>query len=137
MTATLLYRVASMLLVLFATGHTFGFLNFKAPTPEGMGVRQAMTDVVFPLRGKNYSYSGFYTGFGLFITADLLFAAFLAWHLGTLAAVNPSAIGLLGWAFCGVQIASLVLSWMFFFPVTAVFSGVVAVCLGAAAWLVR
>jgi len=137
MTATLLYHIASVLLVLFAAGHTFGFLKFKAPTPEGLGVRQAMTDVVFPLRGKNYSYSGFYTGFGLFITIDLLFSACLAWRLGTLAATDPSAIGLLGWAFCGVHVAGIVLSWLFFFPVTAGFSGVVAVCLGAAAWLVK
>lgn len=137
MNATLLYRIASGLLLLFAAGHTLGFLRFKAPTPAGVGVRQAMTDVLFQLGGKNYSYSGFYTGFGLFITVDLLFSAFLAWHLGTLAAVNPSAIGLLGWAFCGVQLAGLVLSWMFFFPVTAAFSGVVALCLAAAAWLVK
>lgn len=89
MTATLLYRVASALLVLFAAGHTFGFL------------------------------------------------AFLAWHLGNLARTNPPAIGGLGWAFFAVQVAILVLSWIYFFTAPIVFSGLVAACAGGAAWLVR
>ena len=137
MSATLLYRLASILLVLFAAGHTFGFLKFKAPTPEGVAVREAMEKTVFEFRGKKYSYHGFYLGFGLFITVHLLFSAFLSWHLGTLARSHPAAIGPLGWTFCAVQVAGLVLSWMFFFPATAVFSGVVALCLAGAAWLVK
>ncbi len=70
------------------------------------------------------------------MTAYLLFAAFLAWHLGALARSSPQAIGLLGWAFFLVQVASLVLSWVYFFAVPAAFSGLVAVCVGWAAWLV-
>ncbi len=135
MTATLLYRLASVLFVIFAAGHTVGFLKFKPPTPEGIAVRESMIKVVFPFRGKNYSYHGFYTGFGLFITVELIFSAYLAWHLGTVARANPGAIGGLGWIFCASQVASLVLSWMFFFPVTAVLSGILAVCLGWAAWV--
>jgi hypothetical protein len=42
MTATLLYRISAFVLVLFAAGHTLGFLKFKAPTPEGVAVQQAM-----------------------------------------------------------------------------------------------
>jgi hypothetical protein len=30
------FRIASILLLIFATGHTFGFLTFKAPTPDGV-----------------------------------------------------------------------------------------------------
>ncbi len=137
MSATLLYRIASVLLLLFAAGHTFGFLNFKPPTPEGMTVHDAMKHVRFEVRGKSYTYDGFYTGFGLFVTAFLLFSAFLSWHLGSLAASTPAAIGVLGWAFFGLQVVCLVLSWMFFFPPTVIFSVLVAVCLGWAAWLVR
>jgi len=104
------------LLVLFAAGHTFGFLKFKPPTPEGLAVRDAMRTVHFPVGGKSFSYGGFYTGFGLFVTAYLLFSAFLAWHLGALAATNHQSIGALGWAFSGVQVASLILSWIYFAP---------------------
>jgi hypothetical protein len=137
MNASTLYRIASVLLVLFAAGHTFGFLKFKAPTAEGVAVREAMAKVVFSVGGRTFSYERFYVGFGLFITVSLLFSAFLSWHLSALASRNPEAIGALGWVFFVVQIASLVLSWLFFFPITAVFSGLVALCLGWAAWLVK
>jgi hypothetical protein len=93
MKATLLYRIASVLLILFAVGHTIGFLKFKPPTAEGLAVHDAMNKVHFQVRGKNYSYGGFYVGFGLFNSVYLLFSALLAWHLGSLAARNPQAIG--------------------------------------------
>jgi hypothetical protein len=93
MTATLLYRISAFVLVLFATGHTLGFLTFKAPTAEGVAVQQAMDNVRFSMGGKSLTYGDFYRGFGLFCTAYLLFAAFLAWHLGTMARSAPQAIG--------------------------------------------
>ena len=134
MTATLLYRIAAVIFILFAAGHTFGFLKFKAPTPEGEAVRTGMSRVAFKVGAKEFTYGGFYRGFGLYITAYLLFSAFLAWQLGTMARQAPQAIGLLGWMFCALQVAGLVLSWIYFFPVTVVFSAVVAGCLGWAAW---
>ena len=47
MRATILFRIASVVFLLFAFGHTFGFLNFKPPTVEGVAVKKAMSDVVF------------------------------------------------------------------------------------------
>jgi len=91
--ATLLYRIASVLLVLFAAGHTFGFMRFKPSTPDALAVRDAMNNVHFQVRGANFSYGGFYTGFGLTITVYLLFSAFLAWHLGGLARAHPDVVG--------------------------------------------
>ena len=136
MNATAFYRIASVLLILFAAGHTFGFLSFKPPSPEALAVRDSMNNVHFQVRESSFSYGGFYKGFGLYVTAYLLFSAFLAWHLGALARSNPQAIGALGWAFCAVQVASLVLSWIYFSAAPAAFSAVVAACLGWAAWLV-
>lgn len=137
MPATLLYRIASFLFIFFAAGHTFGFLKFTPPTPEGLAVRDSMNRVRFQVQGKTFSYGGFYTGFGLYITVYLLFSAFLSWHLGSLAGSDPQAIGALGWAFVAVQVASFVLSWMYFAPLTAVLSALVAICLGWGAWLVQ
>ncbi len=137
MSATLLYRIASVLFVLFAAGHTVGFLKFQPPTPEGLAARDAMNNVYFEVSGARFSYGGFYVGFGLYVTVYLLFAAFLSWHLGGLASQNPQAIGALGWMFFAVQVASLVLSWKYFFLPPTVLSGLVAVCLGWAAWLVQ
>ena len=137
MKATLLYRLASGLLVVFAASHTYGLLTFRASSPEVRGVRQAMNDVHFQFMGVDCSYGGFYIGFGLLFTAYLLFSAFLAWHLGGLARKNPQTIGALGWSFFTVQVANLALSWMYFFPAPAVVSALAALCLGWAAWLVK
>ncbi len=134
--ATLLYRIGAVLLLLFAAGHTFGFLNFKPSTAEGRAVWDAMQSVHFQVRGMDLSYGGFYTGFGLSVTVYLVFLALLSWHLGTLANTNPYTIGFLGWAFCAVQVALLVLSWIYFAAAPAILSGLLAVCLGWAAWLV-
>jgi len=134
--AITLYRIASVFFILFAVGHTVGFLRLKPPSPEARVVFDGMNNVHFQVRGSSFSYGGFYRGFGLTITVYLLFSAFLAWHLGTLASSNPQAIGLLGWIFMVVQVASLVLSWKYFSAAPAMLSAIVAVCLGWAAWLV-
>jgi len=136
-TATLLYRIAAIVLVLFAAGHTFGFLTFRPSSAEGLAVYNAMNSVPFDFNGAVRSYSEFYTGFGLLVTAYLLFCAFLAWHLGGLAASQPKAIGVLAWAFVTVQLANLVLSVLYFFFVPALLSAVILVCLLSAAWQLR
>jgi hypothetical protein len=136
MKATLLYRIASGLFVLFAAGHTVGFLLFTPPSPEALAVRDAMNHVRFQVQGSSFTYGGFYTGFGLYATVYLLFSAFLAWRLGDLARTNPQAIGALGWVFVAVQVASLILSWKYFLLPPVILSALVAACLGWAAWLV-
>jgi len=134
--ATSLYRIASVFFILFAAGHTFGVLSLKPPSEEARAVFDGMNNVHFQVRGTSFSYGGFYRGFGLSITLQLLFSAFLAWHLGTLASSDPRAIGLLGWVFVVVQVAGLILSWKYFSAAPAMLSAIVAVCLGWAAWLV-
>jgi hypothetical protein len=134
MTATLLYRIAAGVLLLFAVGHTLGFLTFRPASAEGLAVYDAMNSVRFEFDGAAHSYAGFYTGFGLTVTAYMLFSAFLAWHLGSLAARQPQAIGALAWVFAAVQVACLVLSVLYFFLVPIVFSAVVVACLVGAAW---
>ena len=133
MKATSLYRTAAILFLLFAAGHTVGFLSLKPPTAEALAVRDAMNQVHFVIGGSSFSYGGFYTGFGLYVTAYLLFSAFLSWHLGNMAVSHPAAIGGLGWIFCAIQVASLALSWTYFSTGPAVFSALVAICLGLAA----
>lgn len=137
MTATALYRIAAVLFILFAAGHTFGFLSFKPASPEGLAVRDAMNNVHFEVKGSSFTYSKFYVGFGLYATLYLLFSAFLAWYLGDLARSNPSVIGALAWVFVAVQIGSLVLSWKYFLLPPVILSGLVAACLAWAGWLAR
>ena len=135
--ATLLYRIASGVLVLFAAGHTFGFLRFKPSSPKALAVRESMDSVRFQVGRSTFSYGGFYKGFGLYITVYLLFAAFLSWRLGALAGADPRAIVALGWAFFAVQVASLVLSWIYFSAPPAILSALLAIGLGWAALLTQ
>jgi hypothetical protein len=136
MSATASYRIAAILFVLFAAGHTVGFLTLTPPTAEALAVRDAMNKVHFEVGGASFSYGGFYRGFGLSITEYLIFSAFLAWHLGKTAAAYPAAVGMLGWIFFAVQIAGLALSLKYFSLPPAILSALVAICLGWAAWSV-
>jgi hypothetical protein len=137
MTATLLYRIAAGLFVFFAAAHTVGFLRFTPPTPEGKAVFASMDDVTFQVGRGTYSYGRFYVGFGLYVTVYLLFSAFLAWHLGGLAATTPRAIGALGWVFFALQLTTLVISWIHFSPPPVVTSAVIAACVGWAVWITK
>src|SRR5262245_49527840 len=121
MKATWLYRTAAVVFILFALGHTFGFLNFRPDTTEGVAVYNAMNSVHFKIGNGDFTYAKFYVGFGLSVTAYMLFSAFLAWHLGGLAGKHPEAVGFLGWGFFVVQLACLVLSCIYFFTVPIIF----------------
>jgi hypothetical protein len=132
--ANRLYKIASVLMVLFTLGHTYGFLNFMPPTPEGRAVLDSMNHVYFQVKGATFSYGGFYRGFGLAISVDGLFKALVTWHLGTLAGSNPQAIGLLGWGLVVVHIAMLILSLRFFAIAPAVANGLLVILLAAATW---
>jgi hypothetical protein len=123
-----LYRIAAVVMVLFAAGHTFGFLTLQPPTPEALAVHQGMMNVHFRLNNGEFSYDGFYVGFGLSITAYMLLCAFLAWHL----AKHPDRA--IGWALFAVQASGLPLSWMYFPIAPTVFSAALAVLLCFAAW---
>jgi len=78
MKAAVLYRIAAVLLIIFAAGHTVGFLKFRPETPEGRAVFESMNNVQFQIGRGSFSYGGFYTGFGLFATLYLLFSAYVA-----------------------------------------------------------
>jgi hypothetical protein len=136
MKATWLYRIAAILLVLFAAGHTVGFLKFVPATPEGKAVIESMNTVTLQ-PGAPYTYGGFYRGFGLFATVYFLFAAFVAWHLGSLARKLPAAASSLPWIFFFAQLVGLALTWKYFPPPPVVFSSLTALCTGWAALLVR
>lgn len=127
-----LYRIIAVIFVLFAAGHTVGFLTFKAKTAEGIAVRQAMDRVDID---SGSTYGGFYSGFGLSISATMLFYAFLAWGLGDLVAQKPRAIEFIAWSFFAFQLPGVVLAFLYFPGPPIIFSLITAVFLGWAAWL--
>jgi hypothetical protein len=137
MKATVWFRVSAIVLLLFAAGHTFGFLAFKPPSAEGLAVLDAMNRVHFQLGHSSFSYGHFYVGFGLFITASQLFAAFLAWHLGAMARRGSPDVAVLGWSLVALQLASVGISLVYISAKPAVLSAAIAVCLAMGAHLAR
>jgi hypothetical protein len=132
-----LYRVTAVIFMLFAAGHTLGFLTFVPPTPEGQSAFAAMNcvDLHLPHTSGIYTYGGFYRGFGLTLTFCQLLGAFLCWHLSVLAAKHPRALGLLPWIFFLSQLASTVVTWLYFPAIPSTFSTAVTLLLGIAALL--
>jgi hypothetical protein len=137
MSATSLYRIAAAVFVLFAVGHTYGFLSLRPPSAEGRAVYDAMNTVRFEVGGRSFTYGAFYRGFGLSCTASMILSAFLCWHLGELARSAPAAIGALGWVFFAVQVVGVVLSFLYFGLPPMVLSAVVTAIVGVAAFLAR
>ena len=133
--ATVWFRISAVILLLFAAGHTFGFLTFKPPTEQGMAVREAMTTVHFQVGGKIFSYGGFYRGFGLSATVSMIFECFLCWFLGSLARQHPREIAPIGWALVVQQVAGMVLSLLYFGVPPIVLSAVLTACIVVATLL--
>src|SRR5258708_9869801 len=80
MKASLLYRIASVLLLVFAAGHTFGFRQ-NNPEWGADAVLGLMRSIRFDAQGFTRTYWDFFSAFGLFFSVFLLFAAVLAWQL--------------------------------------------------------
>ena len=134
MKASTLYRIAAVLMVLFAIGHTVGFLQHD-PSWGVDTLLSSMKSIHFNIQGFSRSYWDFFVGFGLFVTVFLLFAAVLAWQLGGVASENLARMRVVGWAFALCFAAVTILSWIYFFAIPLVFSFVITVCLILAAWV--
>ena len=134
MKAKILYRIAAVLLLLFAVGHTVGFTQ----TDPSWGVDAtvaAMKSVHFDMQGFNRTYYDFFFGFGLFVTVLQVFAALVAWQLGSLAPETLPSMRLVTWGFAVCFACILFLSWRYFFAVPLVFSVLIEICLIAGAWM--
>lgn len=134
MKASLLYRIASVLLLLFALSHTLGFQQ----TDSKWGVDLllgSMRSIHFDVLGFNRSFWDFFLAAGYSVAVFYLFAAILAWQLGGLPATVLAAMRVTVWSFALSFAAITVVSWRFLFTVPIVFSLVITLCLTAAAWL--
>jgi len=132
--APILYRIASVLLLLFAVGHTFGFRQ-NNPAWRADAVIASMQSVHVDAQGFSRTYWDFFSAFGLFFSVFLLFAAVLAWLLGRLPVETLARVRSIAWAFAICFVAVTVLSWRYAFTTPIVFSGLIAACLIVAAWL--
>lgn len=134
MKSSVLYRIASGLLVLFAVGHTLGFRQTD-PQWGVDSVVASMRSNHFDVQGFNRTYWDFFVGSGFFVSVFLLFAAVLAWQLGGLDQQTLRTMSGVAWALAVVFVGLTLLSWMYLFIVPVVFSALIGFCLIAAAWL--
>ena len=135
MRAPILYRTASVLLLLFAIAHTLGFRQTN-PEWQGTGALIAsMQSIHFDAGGFNRTYWDFFSAFGFFFSVFLVFAGVLAWQLSSLPAETLARIRGMAWALAVCFVAVTALSWRFAFTIPIVFSTLITVCLIAAARL--
>jgi hypothetical protein len=134
MKASTFYRIAAVLLLLFAAGHTLGF---RQSDPE-WGVKallSAMRSIHFDVQGFNRTYWDLFVAAGFSVGIFYLFAAILAWQLGGLPVPTLARMRGTAWAFALAFAAITVVSWRFLFIIPVAFSFAITVCLTAAAWL--
>src|SRR6185436_20039961 len=134
MKASLLYRIAAVLLLLFAAGHTLGFRQ-SDPTWGVDALLGSMRSIHFDVQGFSRTYWDLFVAAGFSLGVLYLFAAVLAWQLGSLPAGTLALMRTTVWAFALSFAAISVLSWTYLFAIPIVMSIVVTVCLTAAAWL--
>ena len=92
--ARILYRISSVLLLLFAAGHTFGFRQ-NNPEWGADAVLGLMRSVHFDAQGFTRTYWDFFSAFGLFFSVFLLFPFYIFVNNGKFAniASNSSCVG--------------------------------------------
>jgi len=134
MKASIFYRVAAVLLLLFAVGHTLGF---RASDPQWGtdALLGSMRSIHFEVQGFNRTYWDFFVAAGFSVGVLYLFAAILAWQLGGLPAETLAVMRVTVWALALCFAAITFVSWRYLFIIPIVFSSVITVCLILAAWL--
>lgn len=96
MKASLLYRTSSILLLLFAAGHTFGFRQIDPKWGVDSLVRSMQT-IHFNANGSDRTYWDFFVGFGLFVSVLMVFASIVAWQFASLRSETLAAMRVGTW----------------------------------------
>jgi len=134
MKASVFYRVAAVLLLLFAVGHTLGFRE-SDPKWGVDALLGSMRSIHFDVQGFDRTYWDLFVAAGFSVGVFYLFAAILAWQLGGLPATTLTLMRGTAWAFALCFAAITVVSWRYLFILPIAFSLVITVCLISAAWL--
>ena len=128
MKATMLYRITSFLLLVFAIGSAYGLMKFHQAS-------ESMSNVQFHVGHAGFTFSQVMLCFLMFFICYVLFEAYLAWHLSTLALTSPQAVGALRWVLVAYQLVAVLISRTFFAGIVTLFSIVITLCLVWASWL--
>src|SRR5436305_1721855 len=134
MKASLFYRIAAVLLLLFAIGHTLGFRQ-SDPSWGVDALLVSMRSIHFDVQGFNRTYWNLFVAAGFTVGVFYLFAAILAWQLGGLPAATLALMRGTVWAFALCFAAITIVSWRYLFILPITFSILITLCFTAEAWL--
>ena len=134
MRASRLYRLAAVLLLLFAVGHTLGFRQ-SDPAWGVETLLASMRSIHFDVQGFRRTYWDLFVAAGFSVGVLYLFAAVVAWQLGSLPANTLALMRTTVWALALGFAVITVVSWAYLFILPIVLSTLITVCLTAAAWL--
>src|SRR3954464_1981796 len=112
MKASLFYRIAAILLVLFAAGHTIGFRE-SDPTWGVDTLLGLMRSIHFDVQGFSRTYWDLFVAAGFSVGVFYLFAAVLVWQLGGLPVETLTAMRATVWALALCFAAITVVSWTY------------------------
>jgi hypothetical protein len=133
MKARIFYRVAAVLLLLLAVGHTLGFRQ-SDPAWGVDALLGSMQSIHFDVQGFSRTYWDLFVAAGFCVGVFYLFAAILAWQLGGLPAETLARMRGIAWAFALCFAAITVVSSLYLFILPIAFAGLITVCLISAAW---
>src|SRR5229473_1817030 len=121
MKASMFYRIAAVLLLLFAVGHTLGFRQ-SDPQWGVDALLAAMRSTHFDVQGFNRTYWDLFEAAGFSVGVFYLFAAILAWQLGGLPATTLAHMRGTAWTFALCFAAITVVSWRYLFILPIAFN---------------
>jgi len=124
------YWVASVLLLIFAAGHTTGMLSNRSLGPDADAVHATMRAVHFAFNGSTRTFDDFMHGLGFATSSFLLFSAFVAWRLSTIAHEHWETVAPIAWALCVCHVGTAILSWTYLFAGPGVLTTLSAASLG-------
>ena len=110
MKASLIYRVAAVLLLLFAIGHTLGFRQ-SDPQWGVDALLASMRSIHFDVQGFHRTYWDLFEAAGFSVGIFYVFAALLAWQLGGLPAETLARMRGIAWTFAICFAALTFVSW--------------------------
>ena len=128
MTATFLYRLASVLLIVFAAANTIWLMYFwhtaAANAPH------------FPFGHSDLTYVQVVLALEVFASLCIVFGAYLSWYLGTLVRRIPHAVGALAWALLAFEAVGTLVCLAYLSGFAFLVAALIAVCTAWATSLV-
>ena len=126
--ATILYRVASVLLLVFVAANTMWLIYFWHVA--------AANAQYFPFGHSNLTYVQVVLALEVFGSLCVLFGAFLSWHLGALARTAPQFAGTLGWGLVAYQAVGTFVALFYLSGFAFIITAALAICTAWATSLV-